>query len=161
MEFSPASKIWIYQSDRELGEQETRKLQLLLNKFADSWTAHNQQLKAAAQVIHNRFIVLLVDESLAGASGCSIDKSVRFMQDVEQEFGIELFDRFNTAYVEDGAIKSAKREELEVLLKSGKINGETVVFNNLVTNLQEFETKWRVPLKNSWHVRVFGGLLQA
>jgi hypothetical protein len=98
---------------------------------------------------------------MAGASGCSIDKSVRFMQDVEQEFGIELFDRFNTAYVEAGAIKSAKREELEELLKSGKINGETVVFNNLVTNLQEFETKWQVPLKNSWHGRVFGSLIEA
>lgn len=160
MEFSPASKIWIYQSDRELNEQETNRLQPLLDNFATGWTAHNQQLKASAQMVYNRFIVLLVDESLAGASGCSIDKSVRFMQNVEQEFSINLFDRFNTTYFEGEEIHSATREELEELLKQGKITGETIVFNNLVNNLQDFKTKWQVPLKSSWHARVFGSLIE-
>jgi hypothetical protein len=161
MEFSPASKIWIYQSNRELTEREVSRLHPLLNEFASGWTAHNQQLKAAAQLIYNRFIVLLVDESLAGASGCSIDKSVRFMQDVEQEFGINLFDRFNTAFFVGEEIRSANREELEELLKAGKVTGETIVFNNLVNNLKDFETKWQIPLKNSWHARVFGNLIEA
>lgn len=161
MEFSAASKIWIYQSDRELSETETEKLQALLNQFASSWTAHNQQLKAAAQVMYNRFVVLLVDESQAGASGCSIDKSVHFMKAIEQEFGINLFDRFNTAYVAGDQILSANRAEFERLLKEGKVNNETIVFNNLVANLQDFNTKWRVPLKDSWHARVFGGLVKA
>lgn len=160
MEFSPASKVWVYQSNRELSEEETAQLQPQLNQFASSWTVHNQQLKAAAQIVYNRFIVLVVDESQAGASGCSIDKSVRFMQDIEQSLGINLFDRFNTAYLENGQIHSATREELEELLRTGKINAETIVFNNLVANLQDFETKWQVPLKDSWHARVFGGLVQ-
>ncbi len=160
MEFSPASKVWVYQANRELSEQEVARLQPLLNQFASSWTAHNQQLKAATQVVYQRFIVLVVDESQAGASGCSIDKSVRFMQDVEQEFGINLFDRFNTAYVKGDKIQSATREELEELLRTGKITGETMVFNNLVNNLQDFETKWQVPLKNSWHARFFGSLIE-
>ena len=161
MEFSPASKIWIYQSDRELNQTETEKIQALLNQFASSWTAHNQQLKAAAQVMFNRFIVLLVDETQAGASGCSIDKSVHFMKVIEQEFEINLFDRFNTAYLKSDQILSASREEFEKLLKEGKVNRETIVFNNLVANLQDFNTKWRVPLKDSWHARVFGKVVQA
>ncbi len=161
MEFSPESKVWIYQSNRELNETETSKLQQLLNGFAQNWTAHNQQLKAAAQVIHNRFIVLLVDESMAGASGCSIDKSVRFMQVLEEEFNINLFDRFNTAYLENGKIQSASREEFEKLLKEGWVNSETIVFNNLVNTLHDFKTKWQTPLKESWHARVFGSLVQA
>ncbi|WP_299285880.1 ABC transporter ATPase [uncultured Mucilaginibacter sp.] len=161
MEFSPASKVWVYQANRELSEIETAQLQPQLDQFASSWTAHNQQLKAAAQLVYNRFIVLIVDESQAGASGCSIDKSVRFMQDVEQEFGINLFDRFNTAYLKGDKIQSATREELEELLRTGKITGETIVFNNLINNLQDFETKWQVALKNSWHARVFGSLIRA
>ena len=160
MEFSPASKIWIYQSNRELNETETEKVQALLNQFASSWTAHNQQLKAAAQVIYNRFIVLLVDESEAGASGCSIDKSVHFMKALEQEFNIDLFDRFNTAYLKGDQILSAGREEFERLLKEGIVTNETVVFNNLVANYQDFKTKWQVPLKDSWHARVFGSLIE-
>ena len=161
MEFSPASKIWIYQSDRELSETETREIQALLNQFASSWTAHNQQLKAAAQVMYKRFIVLLVDESRAGASGCSIDKSVHLIKGMEQEFGISLFDRFNTAYLSGDQILSANREEFEKLLREGKVNNNTIVFNNLVANLADFNTKWKVPLKDSWHARVFGSLVQA
>ncbi len=160
MEFSPASKIWIYQSNRELTETETVKAKQLLNQFTNSWTAHNQQLKAAAQILYSRFIILLVDETQAGASGCSIDKSVHFIKALEDEFGIDLFDRFNTAYIENDQILTANREEFETLLKQGKVNQETVVFNNLVANFQDFQTKWQVPLKNSWHARVFGGLLQ-
>ncbi|MGI4751388.1 MAG: hypothetical protein ACRYFB_12215 [Janthinobacterium lividum] len=161
MEFSPASKIWIYQSDRELTETEIAKLQALLNQFASSWTAHNQQLKAAAQIAFNRFIILLVDESQAGASGCSIDKSVRFIKEVEDEFKINLFDRFNTAYFEGDQIQTATREELEDLLKQGKVTHETIVFNNMVSTLNDLQTKWQVPFKNSWHARVFSNSVQA
>ena len=161
MEFSPNSKVWIYQSDREFTSSETAQLETSLQQFAQTWTAHNQQLKASAQVVFNRFIVLLVDESQAGASGCSIDKSVRFLKEVETAFNINLFDRFQTAYLEDGQIKSANREELEVLLREGKVNAETIVFNNMASNLADLQTKWQVPFKNSWHNRVFGSLVQA
>lgn len=161
MEFSPASRIWIYQSDRELSETEIAKLETQLNQFAQSWTAHNQQLKAAAQIAFNRFIILLVDESQAGASGCSIDKSVRFIKDVESEFNINLFDRFSTAYFDGNEIKTASREQFENLLREGKVNAETIVFNNMVSTLADLQTKWQVPLKNSWHNRVFGSLINA
>ncbi|RYY07632.1 MAG: ABC transporter ATPase [Sphingobacteriaceae bacterium] len=161
MEFSPVSRIWIYQADRELAETEIANLQPQLNQFAQSWTAHNQQLKAAAQVAFNRFIILLVDESEAGASGCSIDKSVRFIKQVESEFNINVFDRFQTAYFEDEQIKVANREQLENLLREGKVNGETIVFNNMVSTLADLQTKWQIPLKNSWHNRVFGSLINA
>lgn len=161
MEFSPASRIWVYQANRELKETEIVKLQPLLNQFAQSWTAHNQQLKAAAQIVFNHFIILLVDESQAGASGCSIDKSVHFMKEVESEFNINLFDRFQTAYFSGDEIKTANREAFETLLREGKVNAETIVFNNMVSTLADLENKWQVPLKNSWHNRVFGNLIQA
>ncbi|WP_419803568.1 ABC transporter ATPase [Mucilaginibacter sp.] len=161
MEFSPNSKVWIYQSDREFTSSETARLETSLQQFAQTWTAHNQQLKASAQVVFNRFVILLVDESQAGASGCSIDKSVRFLKEVETAFNVNLFDRFQTAYFEDGQIKSANREELEVLLREGKVNAGTIVFNNMASNLADLQTKWQVPFKNSWHNRVFGSLVQA
>src|ERR1700759_2190076 len=98
MKFSENSRVWIYQSDKELTDSEVALLQSQLDNFTTGWTAHNNQLKAKAEIRYNRFIILVVDESQAGASGCSIDKSVRFMKDIEQEFGINLFDRFNLAY---------------------------------------------------------------
>ena len=159
MQFSEQSRVWIYQSDRELSDEQVKKVLHQLNLFATEWTAHNHQLKAKAEVRYNRFLILIVDESQAGASGCSIDKSVNFMKRLEQQFGISLFDRFNLAYRDGENVLSAPRPEFEELLKNRKINTNTIVFNNLVQNLQQLETKWEVPFKDSWHVQLFGDLV--
>jgi len=159
MRFSEQSRVWIYQSDRELYEDEVKQLHEILNKFAAEWTAHNHQLKAKAEIRYNRFLILIVDESQAGASGCSIDKSVNFIKRLEQEFGITLLDRFNLAYREGEKVLSAPRDEFEDLLRLGKINSNTIVYNNLVQNLEQLETKWEVPFKESWHNQLFGNLV--
>src|ERR1700749_1742248 len=98
MQFSENSRVWIYQSDKKLADAEVQQIQQNLDAFTTQWTAHNPQLKAKAEVRYNRFLILIVDESQAGASGCSIDKSVNFMQHLERQFNINLFDRFNLAY---------------------------------------------------------------
>jgi len=74
---------------------------------------------------------------------------------VAQEYGINLFDRFNMAYRSGSEVLSANRAEFEELLKKGAIHTDTIVFNNLVQNLAELETKWEVPFKDSWHPRLF------
>jgi hypothetical protein len=159
MQFSEQSRVWIYQSDRELSDEQAKQVLDLLNLFAAEWTAHNHQLKAKAEVRYNRFLVLIVDESQAGASGCSIDKSVNFMKRLEQQFGISLFDRFNLAYRDGEKVLSAPRPEFEELLKARKINTDTIVFNNLVQNLQQLDSKWEVPIKDSWHAQLFRDML--
>ena len=110
-------------------------------------------------VKYNRFIMLLVDEDQAGATGCSIDKSVHLMKQIEQEYHINLFDRFNLAYRTDSGIASAPRAEFEELIKTGVIDENTILFNNMVQTLTDLQTKWEVPLKDSWHMQFFGGLL--
>jgi hypothetical protein len=159
MQFSENSRVWVYQADRKLNDTETQQLQQQLNSFTQSWTAHNNALKAGAEIRYNRFIVLVVDESQAGASGCSIDKSVNFMKQVEQHYNINLFDRFNLAYRSGEEVLSAPRAQFEELIKQGTINQHTIVFNNLVQTLAELNTKWEVPFKNSWHPQLFRDLI--
>ncbi|WDF76596.1 ABC transporter ATPase [Mucilaginibacter sp. KACC 22773] len=159
MEFSQHSRVWIYQADKKLTDDVVQQIQQELDKFTTGWTAHNNQLKAKGEVRYNRFLILIVDESQAGASGCSIDKSVHFMQNIGQHFNINLFDRFNLAYRDDAEILSLPRHAFEDMLKQGKINTETIVYNNMVQNLAELETKWEVPFKNSWHIQLFRDLV--
>jgi len=159
MQFSENSRVWVYQADRKLSDAEARQIKDELDSFTISWTAHNNQLKAKAELRYNRFIVLIVDESQAGASGCSIDKSVRFINHLEEEFGIRLLDRFNLAYREGNEVLSAPRHDFEAMLKQGSINKNTIVFNNMVQNLRELQTKWEVPFKDSWHIQLFGDLV--
>jgi hypothetical protein len=159
MEFSSHSRVWVYQADRKLTADEVVQIQQHLNNFTTGWTAHNNQLKAKAEIRYDRFLILIVDETQAGASGCSIDKSVNFMKQLEQHFGINLFDRFNLAYRDGSEVVSVPRHQFEELLKQGKINTETVVFNNLAQNLTELQTKWEVPFKDSWHIQLFRDLV--
>ena len=149
------AKIWIYQASKTFSNEQISQLQQILLDFTNGWTAHNQQLQASFEIKYNRFIILTVDESQAGASGCSIDKSVHLMKQIEQKFNIDLFDRFNIAWKEGDSVKSASREEFEELIKEGIINPETIVFNNLVPTYSAYLNNWEIPFKNSWHSKVF------
>ena len=159
MQFSQNSRVWVYQANRKLSNAESAQIQQEADRFVTGWTAHNNQLKAKAEIRYNRFIILIVDEGQAGASGCSIDKSVHFIKHLEQEYQIALLDRFNLAYREGNEVLSAPRPVFENLVKQGTINTESIVFNNMVQNLNELQTKWEVPFKNSWHIQLFGDLV--
>jgi len=81
------------------------------------------------------------------------------MKDIEQHFGINLFDRFNLAYRSCEEILSVPRHTFEELITRKNIDTNTIVFNNMVQNLSELETKWEVPFKDSWHIQLFGSLV--
>ena len=161
MNFSPQSKVWIYQSNRQFTAAEVSEIQQKLNAFTAQWQAHGKQLNAKGEIYHNFFIVLTVDQETAPATGCSIDASVRFIKDVESNFGVDLFDRFNMAYKLDDEVHVVTKEDFETLIAIKKITPQTIVFNNLVQTLEEFEQKWEVPLEDSWHKMVFAEQLSA
>lgn len=155
MQISENSRIWIYQSNRPLTAGEQAEIQTILNAFTAEWQAHGEKLAALGEIRYDRFIILSVDEAQAGASGCSIDRSVKLMKEIETRFNINLFDRFNVAYRDNGNIKSVDGATFEKLISAGDVNEETIVFNNLVATRKELETNWQVPMKDSWHIRVF------
>ncbi len=149
--FSGDSKVWIYQSSTAFKDIDVANIRHSVQQFTQQWTSHSQQLEAYGEIYHNRFIVFVVDQKLAQASGCSIDKSVKFIQQLEQSYGVDMFDRMNFAYMKDGEVKSANKEEFDELYRLGVINDDTEVFNNLVDNLTDFQEKWTVRLGDSWH----------
>jgi len=148
------SRVWIYQANQPISKEKALKIQERLEAFTQQWTAHSHALRAYGEIRNHRFIILMVDESQAGASGCSIDKSVHFVQQLEREFDLNLFDRMNFAYLEKEELKAASREEFAQLYADEKINDETLVFDNLIKNKGEFDTAWVKKLGESWHQRM-------
>lgn len=149
-----SSRIWIYQSKTEIPATQVRDIQARLEDFARRWVSHSRALRAAAEVLHNRFIILTADESAAGASGCSIDSSVRFLQQLEQEFNLDLFDRMTFTFEKDGKIQAAGRDEFAAMYARGEIDDDTVVFDNLVKTIGDLQVNWRKRLGDSWHRRM-------
>ena len=154
--FSPQSKVWIYQSTRAFDEQEIKWLNEQLSIFAKQWTAHNAQLKAIGKVVEDRIILLMVDETQASASGCSIDSSVHFIKSLEKTLEVNLFDRSLFNYILDDKIYSASLNQLEELVDSGVINQNTIVYDPLVKTKSDFDAQFKLPISNSW-MKSFAG----
>ncbi len=148
------SKVWIYQSNRPFIAEEIEKLRPIVSQFANQWVSHNNQLTAYGDIVYNQFVVLMVDERMSGASGCSIDTSVRFMKEIENEFKVNLFDRMSFTYKDGEMIKTANRDEFARLYQTGLINDQTLVFDTLVKTKKDFQDSMIKPLGESWHKRM-------
>lgn len=148
-------RIWIYQANRTLNTEEAKSLLEKMDKFTEQWTAHGKQLVAQALLKYNQFLIIRVNEGLVKATGCSIDKSTDTLKKVQQELELDFFDRMQIAYRDGENIKTVSRTDFEELIESGKVDENTIVFNNMVGNSQELEENWEVPLKDSWHAQVF------
>jgi len=153
-DLAATARVWIYQSTRPLPTKDIAAIRQHLSDFATTWISHNNQLKSYGAIYHNQFIVLMVDETQAGASGCSIDKSVHFIQQLEKQYDLDLFDRMTFTYKEGDTIKTAHRTAFAALYQSGAINEDTLVFDNLVKTKEDFEKSWIKPLGESWHKRM-------
>jgi hypothetical protein len=149
-----SSRVWVYQSNRILNDAEVSEINKMAQHFVPSWDAHGAILSSSITVHHHLFIVILVDEQVTQISGCAIDKSVAFIKRVEQQLNIHFFDRMNVAYQKDNMIETCTMHEFQTLLNEGKVDDQTLVFNNLVSTKKEFDTNWKIPLQKSWHKRL-------
>lgn len=152
--FPDESRVWIYQADRPFNEEDIVQINQEIDRFCEQWTSHNKDLRALGGVMHDQFIVLVVDETQASTSGCSIDKSIAFVKSLEQKYGRKLLERDKVAWLDENEqIRTVPLSELKTALSEGRINMQTRVFDNLVANRRDFIRKWTVPLGESWMKR--------
>jgi len=150
------TRLWIYQADRILTDGQCSRIAEALQEFVAQWTAHGNQLCGSFEIRYNAFILLMVDESKAMVTGCSIDKSVHLLKKVASELGIVLFDPLQIAYRDaDSVLRVVHHEAFRTLIESGTVTAETIVFNNMITSAGDLADKWEVPMRESWHAKVF------
>jgi len=147
------SRVWIYQSNRKLSDEEVSKIKDKVIDFLKEWTAHGQDLEAGYEIKYNRFIVIGLNQENASASGCSIDASVYFIQKLEKEFGIDLLDKMNVTFYNGEFIAHKTLSDFRKMAKAKSVSKNTVVFNNLVNTKIDYLENWEVPAKDSWHNR--------
>lgn len=150
-DFAPNSRTWVYQVSRGLTDAESEEVKHLASTFAAEWKSHGAPLKASADVLYNRFLIMMVDEDAGSASGCSIDSSVAQIRSIEQKLNIDLFDRMNLAYLNsENRLETVHANKVSEAFEHGALNEQTTVFNNMVTSKTELEANWQIPLEKSW-----------
>ncbi|UOQ97993.1 hypothetical protein MUN81_00510 [Hymenobacter sp. 5317J-9] len=154
-QLAPTARIWIYQASRPLAGPETVALLPNLARFSEEWTSHGRSLLASAEVLHQHFLVIGLDEEVAGASGCSIDASVRFVAQLEQQLGVQLLDKSRLAFMQDGEIYLVKHNEIKAAVAGGTIGPDTFYFDNTVATKGELDASWPRPAGQTWLARYF------
>ena len=154
-ELPEESRVWIYQSNRVFTAAELDFIKECANDFLNNWTAHGANLQAAIDIPYDRFLVIALNESLQSASGCSIDSSVHFIQNLEKKLGITLLDKMNVTYRIKNKIQYISLKDFRKMAKKKILNSDVIVFNNLVINKKEYNSLWEVPAISSWHARYF------
>ncbi len=144
------SKVWVYQCNRLFTMSEAFYIEDLLKEFTTQWKSHGTPVKGEAHLFFGQFIVLLADETATDVSGCSTDSSVRLIKDIEQKFTVNMFDRTTLAFIIKDKIQLLPLSQLQYAVENGFIKADTLYFNNLIQTKLELESKWIVPVKDSW-----------
>lgn len=141
--FSNDLRIWNYIPERKLTTSEVEHILKKGLEFSHSWQVHGAPLKSEVIVQHNTLVTVVVDNDMAAASGCSIDKSIAFVQALEQELGVSFMNRMKLLYSLANDIHIGDHRKLN------EIPDYAVVFNHLASDRKDYESEW-APAKQSW-----------
>lgn len=147
------ARIWIYQANRKLSDDEIHFISEKTQLFLEQWTAHGSDLEAGFEIKYHRFIIIGLNQEKATATGCSIDASVHFIQSLEKALGVELLDKMNVTFYNGDFIAHKSLSDFRKMAKARSVSKNTIVFNNLVQTKAEYLENWEVPAKDSWHNR--------
>ncbi len=149
-ELNNDARIWIYQSDRMLNASEVNEIEVAGKYFVSEWTAHQQTLHSSFRVLHSLFLIVAVDENVNDASGCSIDKSVHFIRQMEQRFNLNLFNRLNVGFISDAVVDVKPVKEFVDFYNNHASKNSLKIFNNLISSKKEIGNGWISDVKDSW-----------
>ncbi|GMQ28845.1 hypothetical protein [Algoriphagus confluentis] len=149
------SRVWVYQSDRTLNPQENEILKQKMTQFCEGWNTHGNPMPTSFQILDRQILILAVDESQLGTSGCSIDSSVRVLRELESILGINLTDQGKvTLKGPEGGRYVFPALGLKGKVQEGQVTLEQEVINPLVQTKADLHQLW-LPVRNSWLNKYF------
>ncbi len=149
-DFSPKSKVWVYQANRLLTISEAFEAEEMVSAFVEDWKSHGDAVKAQGLIIFGYFVILIADETQTTVGGCSTDSSVNFIKSLGEKFGVDFLDRKQLAFVLNDTIQILPLEQVEYAIEHNFLFPETLYFNNLVATKEDLENNWIIPIQKSW-----------
>jgi hypothetical protein len=149
-DFSPLSKVWIYQSSRLFSMAEAVETENILNNFTSAWVSHGAPVKGFSTLLFGQFIILMADETATTVGGCSTDTSTRLIKELEKRFDINLFDRTTLAFIIKDKLQLLPLTQVNYAIENGFINKDTLFFNNIVVTKKDLQENWLIPVEKSW-----------
>jgi hypothetical protein len=152
MNLAPHSRLWIYQADRKITDQEKQSIATEMKEFISQWAAHGNELYGDFKLEFDYFLLVGADESKSSTSGCSIDALTRKVKEMGEKYNIDFFNRMNIAYEDEAtAIHLIGLGDFKKLMQKDQITDQTTVYNNLIVKVGDLDANWRTKVSDSWH----------
>ena len=152
-QLSLKSRVWVFQCNRVFTLDEQAAMDGALKHYIQKWSSHGAQMYASHRIVHSCFVIIAADEQKQAASGCSIDSFTALFKAFGTQYNLSFFDRFSIAHKSNDEVVISNLDDFKKLIENGCITPNTLVFNNLIEKREDLETKWMLPLKESWQKR--------
>lgn len=143
-------RIWIYLSDKKISGDLLTLITKDCTDFIHEWNAHGTKLDSGFKILHEHFLIFEVNEENHHASGCSIDKQVHLVKQLEQKYGISLLNRLIVAYRLNNEVYVKSAQEIKQAIKNNLLSPDTITFDTSITNSIQFETEFEKPISTTW-----------
>lgn len=150
-------RLWVFPAARALTPDESQALLEEVDSFLDTWAAHGAPLQAAREFLHDRFLVVGVDQSAEAPSGCSIDALVNSLRSLGGSLGVELIQHAPVWYRDaGGAVRTVNRSAFRTLAADGDVDVDTPVFDTSLTRVGDYRAGGlEQPARATWHGTAF------
>ena len=149
------SRVWVFGSQRRLEDGAASRLLAEVDGFLARWQAHGDPLTVGRDLRERHLLTVAVDQSSAGASGCSIDGLFRTLRGLETAIGTSLVGGGRIYYRDDtGDVQSVSHAEFAALAAAGTVGPATVVFDTTVETLSAWHDHFETTAGASWHARL-------
>ncbi len=150
------ARVWCFAAEPAPDSRQVARLVDAMETFVGDWTAHRKDLMAGVAWRSHRVLVVGLDESRTGASGCSIDALMNRLAELESEIDIRLTDASSVWFRDrDGRIRSVSRDGFRRLAGAGSVGTDTPVFDLTVPDVGRIRAgELERPASESWHARL-------
>ena len=147
----PNAKVWIYQSDSNLSSTDVELIEKEVKFFLNNWSSHNKEIESSFEIRYNRFLIIGLNENINSASGCSIDKSVNFIKNLQSILKVNFLNRLDVAYKIGNEINTISLLEFQNMIRENKLSKDSIVYNNMIDTKKSYLNSWETTIENSWH----------
>ena len=147
----PNAKVWIYQSDSNLSSTDVELIEKEVKFFLNNWSSHNKEIESSYEIRYNRFLIIGLNEDINSASGCSIDKSVNFIKNLQSILKVNFLNRLDVAYKIGNEINTISLLEFQNMIRENKLSKDSIVYNNMIDTKKLYLNNWETTIENSWH----------
>lgn len=149
------SRIWVFAARDPIRGERAERLLREVDAWLDEWQAHGVPLRCARDWRDDHFLAIGVDQSVEGASGCSIDALFRIFQDLQSAVGTTLLGGGRIFYRDGaGTVRSVDRPGFARLRETGEVQDSTPVFDTTLSDAAAWRLAFERPLAESWHRQV-------